>query len=152
MPRDRERGSVLLLVPAGMLVLLILGAIAVDSAVVLLGQRELGSAVSAAANDAAAAAFADAPFYEGGAVQLDLSRAQQVAQQSFAARRPGGLELTRPLDVTIAGRQICVSAEATVRHVFSPSVPGLSRVTTVRAQSGATLAGASGITRSSACS
>ena len=51
-----QRGNVLLLVPAGVLVLVIFGALAVDAALAFLGQRALTDAAAAAANDAAAAA------------------------------------------------------------------------------------------------
>jgi hypothetical protein len=148
---ERQRGSVLLLVPAGILVLMILGAIAVDSAVVFLGQRELGSAVAAAANDAAAAAFAEAPFYEGGRVEIDVSLAQHVAQQSFDARKAAQIELTGPLEVTVVGRQICVAAEATVRRIFTPRGIGVSPTATIRARSGATLSDDRGVEATSAC-
>jgi uncharacterized membrane protein len=135
----RERGSVLLLVPAAVLVLVVLGAIAVDSAVVFLGQRELGSAVAAAANDAAAA-MADAPFYEAGAVQIDVPRAERVAAASLAARASTELELLGPPEVIVTGRQVCVRARARVAHVFSPGVPGAARTSTVSAAATATLA------------
>ena len=136
-----ERGSVLLLVPAGVLVLIVLGAIAVDSAVVFLGQRELGNAVAAAANDAAAAAFADAPFYEGGRVEIDLVRAREIAAASLAARKPREIVLTGPPEITVVGRQLCVTAEAQVKHIFARSIPGASRVSVIRAKSTATLTG-----------
>lgn len=142
-PPDRrtERGSVLLLVPAAVLVLFVLGAIAVDAAVVFLAQRELGSATAAAANDAAAAAFAEAPFYERGRVELDLARARYVAAESLAARASTGLALIGEPDVRIVGRQICVTAEARVPRIFGGAIPGAADPPIVRAQSSATLAG-----------
>ncbi len=153
MSRDRrQRGSVLLLVPAAVLVLIVLGAIAVDSAVVFLGQRELGSAVAAAANDAAGAAFADAPFYEGGRVEIDVARAREVAAASLAARAPRGLEFTGPPEVAVVGRQLCVTARARVNRVFAPGIPGAARVATLTAHVAATLAEPGvPITRATAC-
>ncbi len=149
---SRERGSVLLLVPAAVLVLVVLGAIAVDAAVVFLGQRELGSAVAAAANDAAAAAFADTPFYEGGLVNIDLERARQVASDSVSARAPRGLELVGSPEVVIVGRQLCVRATAVVRRIFAPGVPGVARDAVITAESTATLAGrGESIARATAC-
>jgi hypothetical protein len=112
---------------------MVLGAIAVDASVVFLGQRELGSAV---------AAFADAPFYEGGQVELDLSRARRVAAASLAARAPRGIELIGSPEVIVIGRQLCVRAAAVVHHVFARSIPGASSTSTIHAQSTATLAGA----------
>ena len=49
---EQDRGSVLALVPAGLLVLVLLAAIAVDTSVAYLGRRELAAAADAAANDA----------------------------------------------------------------------------------------------------
>jgi len=148
----RQRGSVLLLVPAAVLVLMVLGAIAVDGAIVFLGQRELGSAVAAAANDAAGAAFADAPFYEAGRVEVDVDRAQRVAAASLAARAPRGIELRGPPEVTIVGRQLCVRATARVPRVFARSIPGASRSVVITAESTATLADrGAAISRAAAC-
>src|SRR3954452_750854 len=53
--RRGERGSVLILVPAGVLVLMLLGAIAVDFSVAYLAKRQLEAAAGAAVNDAAGA-------------------------------------------------------------------------------------------------
>jgi hypothetical protein len=131
--------------------LIVLGAIAVDAAVVFLGQRELGSATAAAANDAAGAAFADAPFYEGGRVELDIDAAAQVAAASLRARAPQGLEFVGSPRVFISGRQLCVEAQARVRRVFAAAVPGVSRVVTLRARSVASLAGASGAGPAAVC-
>ena len=48
-----ERGSVLLLFPAAVLIVIVLSAITVDSSIAFLAQRELANATAAAANDAA---------------------------------------------------------------------------------------------------
>lgn len=141
MRRPRERGSALLLVPAGVLVLVTLAAIAVDAAVVFLAERELGNASAAAANDAAAAALADAPFYTTGEIVIDASRAGAVAAESVAARVPRGLELTGPPAVEVAGRQVCVTVEARVRRIFARAIPGVAHEAVVRARSTATVAG-----------
>ena len=49
-----ERGSSLLLFPAGVLIVMVLAAMAVDTSIAFMGQRELANATAAAANDAAA--------------------------------------------------------------------------------------------------
>ena len=51
----RSRGSVLMLMPAAVLIVLLLGAIAVDSAIVYLRQRQAENIAFDAANDAAGA-------------------------------------------------------------------------------------------------
>src|SRR5438552_3809411 len=52
-----ERGSVLMLMPAAVLVFLVLGALCVDFGSAYDAQRELASAATAAANDAAGRAI-----------------------------------------------------------------------------------------------
>lgn len=142
-PGSGQRGSVLMLMPAAVLVLVVLGAIAVDSAVVYLAEREVGSAAAAAANDAAGAAMSDGDFYRsGGEVTLDPGRAAAVAQASAAARLPRELELLGPPRVEVAGRQVCVRVAARVRRIFAPAIPGGVADATVEAQAGATAVGA----------
>jgi hypothetical protein len=130
---------VLLLIPAAVLVLVVLGGISVDAAVVYLGQRELGNAVAAAANDAAGAAFSQGPFYGAGQVELDPARAAQIAGQSLAARAARGIELDGPPVVVVSGRQVCVHARAHVRRIFAGGIPGATRSAAIDAVSRATL-------------
>ena len=59
----RQRGSVLLLFPAAVLIVLVLSAITVDSSIAFLAQRELANATAAAANDAASRAVDGQAFY-----------------------------------------------------------------------------------------
>ena len=134
----------LLLIPAAVLVLVVLGGISVDAAVVYLGQRELGNAVAAAANDAAGASFSQAPFYGGGRVELDPARAAQIAAASLEARASRGLHLSGPPVVVVSGRRVCVRAAATVERIFSGGVPGAHRSAHIEATSEATLRGAAG--------
>ena len=138
MRRD-DRGSALLLAPAGVLVLLVLGAIAADSAVVLLAERELAGAAAAAANDAASAAIDDAAFYGGGNLRLDAGRAERVAAAAVAARAPSGVRVDA-VTVRVVGRQVCVAVRGTTRHWFAPAVPGANRTTAVQARAVATAA------------
>jgi Flp pilus assembly protein TadG len=137
-----ERGSILMLMPAAVLVIVVLGGIAVDAAVVFLGQRELADAAAAAANDAAVAALEERAFYDEGALRIDPARAAEVARAAFTARRVGYLEATG-LSVaveTVAGEavRVRVTAEGTVALVFAPAVPGAARTVAVRATSLAT--------------
>ena len=143
--RRPERGSVLLLVPAAVLVLFVLGAIAVDFAIAFMAQRELTSAAAAAANDAATAAMSDAAFYEGGGdpsagpgtIEIDDEAARRFVDQALTVRRPRGVT-----DVTTAveapGRQVCVTLTGRVEYVFAKAVPGGPRGTTVTGRAVAT--------------
>lgn len=140
-----ERGSVLLLVPAAVLVLMILGAIAVDFAIAFLGQRELSGLAAAAANDAATAAISEQRFYRGtsgagadaGDIVIDQAAAQRLAQEAVSQRAPRGV---RDIVVRVfaTGSQVCVALRGNVEYVFAKAVPGASRSATVRGTAVAT--------------
>lgn len=143
-PRPRaqcppEHGSVLLLVPAGVLVLFVLAAIAVDFSLAFLGQRELSAAAAAAANDAAGAAVSDAAYYQGpgGDIAIDHGRAQGIAADAITRRRPTGVSITHVV-VRTDGPHVCVAVRGRVPYLFSPIVPGLPRAAEVRGEAVAT--------------
>lgn len=130
----------MLLVPAAILVLVVLGAIAVDSAAVFLGQRQLANAAQAAATDATSALiYTD--FYGQGQVALDPARARSLASASVAAQDLSGVSLDGPVAVQVLGRQVCISLSGTVQPIFGRALGGLVRPTTVRARATATAAG-----------
>jgi hypothetical protein len=128
-----------MLVPAAVLVLLVLGAICVDSAVVFLGQRDLANRTAATANDIAGFAVSDGAFYDGdGAVTLDDDRALAYVALAFPRERvPGGFASWQA-DAVTAADQVTVVAEAEVRSIFAKAIPGAPDTTTVRARSVAT--------------
>jgi hypothetical protein len=121
--RSREEGSALALVPAGFLVLILLAAIAVDSAVAFLGQRQLGDALAAAANDAAGAAVSNSSFYGSGQISIDPDQAAIVVCESMAAQHPNLQDLR--VAIAVAGPAIAVRATAQVQEVFGRALPGL---------------------------
>ncbi len=124
-PRPRGpsgRGSALALVPAGFLVLIVLAAITVDSAVAFLGQHQLGDALAAAANDAAGAAISDSSFYGSGAVVVDPARAAAVVCRSVAAQ-DGGLHRLS-IQIAVAGSVVGLRGTAEVDEVFGRDLPG----------------------------
>ncbi|MDQ1402566.1 MAG: hypothetical protein QOG03_882 [Actinomycetota bacterium] len=141
-----------MLMPAAVLVLVILGSIAVDSAVVFLAQRELVNAAAAAANDAATSAIVDRSFYEnGGAIVLDQTRATQVAATSIAASQPQGLTLQGAPVVNVAGAAVCVELTARVHHIFAHAIPGVAHDTTVSARASATAVGGAAVPQANVC-
>lgn len=129
--RRDQRGSVLLLFPVGVLVVLVLAAVAVDSSIAFLGERELAGAVAAAANDAATEAVSNDAFYRRGNVELDDGEVARVAEArvrtSVDGSRYRGLavraQVLRPSSGGCAW-SLRVEASATVRYVFAPGVPG----------------------------
>lgn len=133
-----ERGSALMLMPAGVLIVLVLGALAVDSAIMFLGERELADLSAAAANDAATAAIVERSFYECGRLELDEDRAREVALAVAQQRASDAVELTGVAAAVHNDQQppqVEITASATVRLIFTPALPGrtLSRQVEARA-------------------
>ncbi len=120
------RGSVLLLMPAGVLIVLLLGAVAVDSAAVYLSQRQAYNVAFDAANDAAGAGIDLGIARGSGEFVLDPTRVHDIAASTVAASGGEGMTL---VEATIAGDEVVVTVEATVRHVFAPAFGRPSRET-----------------------
>ena len=136
--RRGERGSALMLMPAGVLIVLVLGALAVDSAILFLGERELADLSAAAANDAATAAIVEESFYRCGRLEIDPERAETVATVVARARVSDAVNLT---EVGVEVRndpqppEVAITAAGTVRLVFTPALPGQTRARAVQARS-----------------
>lgn len=131
----------LMLVPAAVLVLMVLAAIAVDAAVAFLAQRELGAAAAAAANDAATA-ISEERFYRAGpgrspALSIDELEARRVVDAAVAARTGRGVHLTA-VSVETDGRRVCVALVGRAPYVFAKAVPGVPHEATVRGRASAT--------------
>ena len=142
MNRRTDVGSVLMLVPAGILVLFILGAIAVDSAVVFLAERDLSNRTAAVANDVAGFAASDDAFYRNGQVELAQPAARAYIAAAFApSRLPAGYDTWQGAVRFVGPRTVEVSATAEVRRIFGRSIPGVSPTVTVDARSTATAQG-----------
>jgi hypothetical protein len=138
-----ESGSVLMLVPAGILVLLLLAAVAIDGAVVWLAQRDLSSRTAGVAADVAGAAVDDLAFYDGGAIRLRPDVAEAYTALAFAPDRlPQGYEAWSA-EALVEGRSVTITARAEVRYVFAAAVPGLQRTAVVEARTTAEAAGGS---------
>jgi hypothetical protein len=82
----RDRGGVLFLFPVGFLVVVILGAIAVDLGNVWLQQRRLADAADAAANDAVAAGVDQRALRGDGSLELDADLVARIVDVSMAAQ------------------------------------------------------------------
>ena len=121
-----QRGSVLMLMPAAVLVFLVLGAIAVDFAVVFLAEREVANAAASAANDAAAQAVDRDAFYATATLRLDGTVAAGVAARSVgAAWLDDHLErIVTTTGVAAGGPEVTVTVRARVRYLFASAVPG----------------------------
>ncbi len=123
--RRGDRGSVMMLLPAGVLIVIILAAITIDFSHLYLERRELLSAASSAANDAVALAIdvdalrAGVPLDES----LDFGVANDAAAASVAAE---GLNATVTVAFVSDGGRVGVEVtlSRTVDYIFAPAVPG----------------------------
>jgi Flp pilus assembly protein TadG len=119
-----EDGNVLLLMPAAVLVLLILGAIAVDFSIVFQADRRASDLAASIANDSATGL--DAAQFFGGAreVVLDGSLAGTLTSANDPRIDPGTTCRRRVLDaVTVE-----VTCTATAPLIFAPGLPGGERL------------------------
>jgi hypothetical protein len=126
-----ERGSVLMLAPAGILVLLLLAAIAIDGAVVWLAQRDLSNRTAGVAADLAGAAVDDVAFYDTGDVRLRADVAETYTALVFDPERLPQGYASWSAEVVVIGRTVTIAARAEVRYIFAAAIPGLDRTVEV---------------------
>lgn len=130
--RRGDRGSVLMLMPAGMLLMLMLGAIAFDLSLVFLRQRQASSLAVDVANDVATAALDEEAIRRDGEFVLDPDRAAELGFQLVAASDLG--ELIEDVEVQVVGPdEVTVRVVVQVDYVFARAIPGASDGTTVTA-------------------
>lgn len=134
--RRDDTGSALMLMPAGVLVLLLLASLALDTAVVWLGQRELANAAAAAANDVAAIAIDETTFYADGTVRIDARRADAIAHSHARAAHDTPLGEVRIDRLQVSGTRVEVTLSATVAPIIG--LPWRDRGRQVRASAVAT--------------
>ena len=119
----RERGSALLLLPAVVLVLCALAAMAVDLSAAFLGERRVSSLADGAANDAASALDEDR-WRANGELAVDCGRAARLVEAARVATAAGGLDdLTVDL-VSCDGARVTVAVAARVPYAFARGIPG----------------------------
>ena len=130
-----ERGSVLMLMPAAILIVVALSAVAVDLSTVLLAQRELASAADAAANDAVTYGIDEDHLRRGGRYRLDPGRVERAVT---AALRTQGLATARREIEILGARTVRVTLRRWVTYIFAPAIPGSRGRTAVTAGATAT--------------
>jgi hypothetical protein len=119
----RERGSVLALMPAAALVFVVLGSLAVDSAVAYLGEREVSNVASSVANDAATEGLDLERYYATGELVLLPARVQAVADAALGREAAGHLQDLR-IDVELLDAdRVLVRVRARVRSLFARALP-----------------------------
>ena len=130
-----ERGSSLMLFPAAVLVLIVLGALAVDTSIAFLGERELANITAAAANDIASVAVAEEAYYREGRYELDVDRVLGLARAANDDA-PAYLRITCT-EVEVDGTRVRVLMQATADLVFAKGLPGAPRDVDLESESSA---------------
>ena len=119
--RREERGSVLFLYPVGFLIMLLLGAIAVDLGNAWLQQRRLADAADSAVNDAVTYGLDQDALRRDGLIALDEGRVAEVVVASVAGQDlPAAAAITDvTLGVNAAGNPTdSVTIESNAELVF----------------------------------
>ncbi len=135
---ERERGTVLLLMPAAVIVLLVLGAITFDYAHVYLAKQELQTAAEAAAQDAVTFGVDQAAVRRGDGARLDPDLVQRAVETSLAVHDRDLVLEGPPVVTEVDDTHVRVALTARVSYVFVPVVPGVPGSTVVRAEALAT--------------
>ncbi len=132
--RRGDRGSVLMLMPAAVLIVVLLGALAVDQAVVFGGQRELVTAAQRAANDAVALGVAVDDLRADGVVRLDPMRVDRAVSAALA-----DVDGIMASSWERRGDVLVVRVARRVPVVFAGAIPGVDRSRRVTATATAEL-------------
>lgn len=130
--RGGSSGSVLMLMPAGALIVLLLGAIAFDLSLVFLRQRQASSLAADVANDLASVALDVPTFRESGAFELDPVRAESVGLSLLDASDLAD-DLTSATITVTGPNTVTVRVTMSVDYVFAKAIPGAADGTTVTA-------------------
>lgn len=130
--RRAERGSVMMLMPAGVVIVLLLGAIAFDLSLLFLRQRQASSVAADVANDIATAALDEDVFRSTGDFELDPALATSLGSALVDASDLGAQVVD--LQISLSGPDaVEVTLVVAVDYVFARAIPGAADGTTVRA-------------------
>lgn len=125
-----------MLMPAAVLVVIVLAAMAVDQSIIFMRQRSLVAAAQAAANDAAGYGIDPERFYEENVVDFSLERAAAAATATLAAH---GFDVVPSVRLSDDGAEVEIRVEAEAESLFAKALPGGTPSTTVRATATALL-------------
>jgi hypothetical protein len=114
-PEDRDRGQSVLLIPAGFLILLVLGSLVLEAAALHLHQRQLNDLAASAASDASAFGFDIEAFRETGEVSIDPALAASVLDPAIAISL---LDDATGVVRVIPGDPPAVEVELSVEHEY----------------------------------
>ena len=120
-----ERGSVLALMPAAVMIVIVLGAIAVDGSLAFLAERQVSNLAASVANDAATQGIAVERFYEDGTLLLDDALVEAVADAALvqATESLGHLDDLTIDVVVLSADTVEVTVRARTKTLFSRALP-----------------------------
>lgn len=128
-----ERGSALFLMPVGVVIVLLLGALVADTAFVFLAKREVMNGATAAANDAAAAAVDLEHFRSTGQIRLRPDHVDGIAAAAVARRTHGMFASTPSVSAHVrADGAVVVEVHGTVEGLLWSPAGAFDRSVTAR--------------------
>ena len=132
--RPGERGTVLLLMPAAVFAVMVLGAIAIDVGLVSLRAQQLRFVADSAAADALGALDVD-ELRSRGRARIDRARAAELIRTGIARGPLPDAEITAiDIGTDRSGRmEIAVRLRFEAELVIAPALPGRSDSVTVTA-------------------
>jgi hypothetical protein len=126
-----------MLMPAGVLIVLLLGAISFDLSLLFLRQRQSASVAADVANDIATEALDEQVFRATGDFELDPERAQAIAEALLRRSDVGGELVEAGVEVlpdpATGGDAVRVRLVVRVEYVFAKAIPGAADSRTVTA-------------------
>ena len=125
MPSDEtgQSGSVLMLMPAAVLIMIVLGAIVIDLSVLRMRAGELDNVATAAANDAAGQ-LSDDSIYGGRGPTIATAIAERAVAESLAARNLDGVVVRA---IVVQADSVSVTLGLEVEMIFGRALPGPDR-------------------------
>lgn len=137
-----DRGTVLLMFPAAMLIVLILGGIAIDVGLSQVRARELQSVAASSANDALASLDIVA-LRNDGEIRFDHARAHLIVAESVAAGPlPSATIDFVGIQADALGRpEFVVTLSLDVDLVIAPALPGDLETTRITRTESVTILG-----------
>ncbi len=115
----------LILVPVGLLVIILLGAMAFDLSLAFAGERRVADLAASWANDAAASISDDAFYSAGQVVEIDLDRARDAVEARLAALDDPGLTVDDVRVERLDPVTLRVTVTGRVPLLFLDAVPGM---------------------------
>lgn len=112
-----------MLMPAGVLIVLLLGAIAFDLSLLFLRQRQASSVVGDLANDLATQAVDESAFRTSGAYRLDPDRADSLGRALLAQTDIASEVVDVQIEV-LGTDAVRVTVVVRVDYVFAKAIPG----------------------------